>query len=189
MKDLPLTPEIAKEALDRIDEYQLKRREELAFIRRYIAMLEAERADLTRKLEEAAAALNDTEHGQQFVDMRQALTEADIDHIGKSVAEAIRLLRAERDTAANNVTACHDCGLAYGEAGWIDAIVPNDVWAKINPNDHLLCITCICRRCTKVGIEDVPVMLTSGALDAKPHTPFTGHPDLFLTTPTPAKGT
>lgn len=38
-------------------------------------------------------------HAQQFQDMREALSAAGVDHIGKSVAEAITLLAKQRDDA------------------------------------------------------------------------------------------
>lgn len=59
--------------------------------------------------------------------------------------------------------ACHDCGLAYTDPGWIEAIVSDHVWEIINPTYHpgagLLCITCIARRCHEAGLHDVPVLL------------------------------
>ena len=60
---------------------------------------------------------------------------------------------------------CEDCGLPYGEPGWIEAIVPDEVWWIITPADPdnkrggILCITCIARRCEEAGLEDVPVLL------------------------------
>ena len=57
---------------------------------------------------------------------------------------------------------CFDCGLAYGSEGWIECVVPNDVWLKIGPHGHeggILCITCIARRLKRLGMERVPVML------------------------------
>lgn len=58
---------------------------------------------------------------------------------------------------------CYDCGLPYGHAGWVEAVVPDEVWEKINPTYHsgcgLLCINCISARCVAAGLTDVPVML------------------------------
>lgn len=59
---------------------------------------------------------------------------------------------------------CFDCGLPYGEPGWIEAIIPDEVWWRIAPDPDnkrggILCITCIARRCEAAGFEDVPVRL------------------------------
>lgn len=48
------------------------------------------------------------------------------------------------------MTGCYDCGLAYGDLGWIEAVIPDRVWNAIRPDgcgEHcgLLCITCIAR--------------------------------------------
>lgn len=62
---------------------------------------------------------------------------------------------------------CYDCGLTYGGAGWIEAVVPNDIWARISPTGDeggLLCINCIASRCASLGLEGVPVMLAAGPL-------------------------
>ena len=62
--------------------------------------------------------------------------------------------------------ACHDCGLIYGSDGWIDAVVPDEIWKIINPSDDIgggtLCINCMARRCVEAGLYEVPVKLTSG---------------------------
>lgn len=57
---------------------------------------------------------------------------------------------------------CFDCGLDYGGPAWIEAVIPDDVWAKIAPREGkygLLCITCIARRLARLGLEKVPVRL------------------------------
>lgn len=71
------------------------------------------------------------------------------------------------DKAANvaSVAACYDCNLPYGDPGFADLIVPNDVWAKISPTGHeggLLCPTCIVRRATKAGLQNVRAIFRSG---------------------------
>jgi hypothetical protein len=72
---------------------------------------------------------------------------------------------------------CADCELPYGGPGWIDAVVPNDVWRQISPTHDeggILCITCMARRCEALGLEDVPVMLASGPFSWQayiPHSP------------------
>ena len=62
--------------------------------------------------------------------------------------------------------ACYDCGLRYGTAGWIDAVVSDADWELINPTYHpgagLLCITCMARRFDLLFITDVPISLNSG---------------------------
>lgn len=57
---------------------------------------------------------------------------------------------------------CDGCGLSYGSDWWIEAIVPDDIWAQISPTKDsggLLCIGCIARRLRTLGLTDVPVML------------------------------
>jgi hypothetical protein len=59
---------------------------------------------------------------------------------------------------------CFQCGLVYGDVGWMDAVVPNNVWAQISPTGHeggVLCITCMAKRCEVLGIE-CEVKITSG---------------------------
>lgn len=60
----------------------------------------------------------------------------------------------------NIKAACEDCGLAYTDPGWIEAVIPDKAWATIKPENKgygLLCITCISRRCVEHGLHDVPV--------------------------------
>lgn len=64
---------------------------------------------------------------------------------------------------------CADCGRKYGGVGWIDAVVPDDVWHKIRPvSDEeyagILCVGCISRRCAMLGLTKVPVVFASGPL-------------------------
>lgn len=62
---------------------------------------------------------------------------------------------------------CYDCGLVYGGEGWMDALVSDEVWHKISPTHDeggILCITCIARRCERLGLQDVPVQIVSGSL-------------------------
>ena len=59
---------------------------------------------------------------------------------------------------------CHDCGLGYDRDAWIEAIIPDKVWDMIRPDGcgkgcGLLCISCISRRLTRMGLKDVPVWL------------------------------
>lgn len=72
---------------------------------------------------------------------------------------------------------CYDCGLEYGGNAWMDALVPNDVWAIINPTFHegagILCVSCINRRCVEAGLSNVPVWIASGALTSKDYDTLT----------------
>lgn len=63
------------------------------------------------------------------------------------------------------MTGCYECGLPYSSAGWIDAVVADEVWLKISPTGDeggLLCITCMARRLVISGINGVGVSLNSG---------------------------
>lgn len=63
--------------------------------------------------------------------------------------------------------ACADCGLAYGDDGWIEAILPDRVWDRIRPESTypsggILCITCMARRLKRLGYKpkSIPVYLS-----------------------------
>ena len=50
---------------------------------------------------------------------------------------------------------CYDCGLDYGDDGFHDLIVSNDVWRRISPtkdNGGLLCPTCLIRALVQAKI-------------------------------------
>lgn len=62
------------------------------------------------------------------------------------------------------MTKCYDCGLPYGGDGWIEAIIPDKMWADISPNGDesgILCINCISKRLKEKGYttKSVPVEL------------------------------
>ncbi len=62
---------------------------------------------------------------------------------------------------------CYDCHLPYEDPCWIEAVVSNDVWALISPTGDeggILCIGCMAKRLVKIGLADVPVILTAGPL-------------------------
>lgn len=64
---------------------------------------------------------------------------------------------------AAKVTDCEDCGLAYGCERWVEAVIPDEMWEKINPGSEgggILCIGCISRRLRRLGIDKVPVILS-----------------------------
>lgn len=51
---------------------------------------------------------------------------------------------------------CDDCGLGYGDDGFHDFIVSNDVWRRISSTGDdggLLCPTCLVRALVKAGIK------------------------------------
>lgn len=61
--------------------------------------------------------------------------------------------------------ACNDCGFPYGGPGWCDCVIPNDTWKLISPTHDeggILCFTCIAKRLETLGIDNVPLMVTSG---------------------------
>ncbi|MEB2353299.1 MAG: hypothetical protein OZ924_18055 [Burkholderiaceae bacterium] len=64
---------------------------------------------------------------------------------------------------------CADCGMWYGDPAWVEAVVPDEVWAIItprpdNPGAGILCINCIARRCVQARLESVPALITAGPL-------------------------
>lgn len=75
---------------------------------------------------------------------------------------------------------CWDCGRAWETPGWVDAWIPNDLWAQIAPiprngtdrSGHL-CIHCITAALTRIGATDVPVEIWAGPYE-KPSTLTTG---------------
>ena len=70
---------------------------------------------------------------------------------------------------------CYDCGLEYGDPGWIEAVIPDQVWNEISPTGDqggILCITCISRRLAKKGYRDIPVWF----LGIEPLRPILGNP-------------
>jgi hypothetical protein len=72
------------------------------------------------------------------------------------------------------VVGCYDCLLYYGDPGWVEAYVPDDVWLRIRPDDSpetwmgILCISCMARRCRELDIENVSMTIVGG-----PFTSFT----------------
>lgn len=57
---------------------------------------------------------------------------------------------------------CYDCGREYGGPGWIEAVIPDAIWAEISPTHNdggILCISCIAERLEKRGLHHVPVWL------------------------------
>lgn len=68
-------------------------------------------------------------------------------------------------TLEYNPVRCHDCGLAYGGASWVEAVVPHETWAEISPTRNeggILCINCMAARLAGLGMENVPLKITAG---------------------------
>lgn len=62
----------------------------------------------------------------------------------------------------SSIAKCHDCGLIYGDPGWIETHLPQDVWKQIAPTSEgngILCINCISRRLAERGFTDVPIVI------------------------------
>jgi hypothetical protein len=57
---------------------------------------------------------------------------------------------------------CSDCPLPYGDPGWCDAVVPNDVWGAIAPEGGVICLACMSRRAVRLGLDNIPLKITSG---------------------------
>ena len=71
---------------------------------------------------------------------------------------------------------CYGCGLEYGGEGWIEAIIPDNIWDIISPTGNqngLLCINCISKECQKNNLKDVPVWLCG----TEPLIAMTGDPE------------
>lgn len=70
--------------------------------------------------------------------------------------------------ALDNPPRCYDCGVLYGSPAWVEAVVSDDVWKRINPTHWqgagILCVNCIAARCIKAGLIGVQVKLTAGPL-------------------------
>jgi hypothetical protein len=67
--------------------------------------------------------------------------------------------------ASASPACCFDCGLAYGSEGWADFVLSSKrVWKQIAPQDGegLLCVTCIVRRCNRLGLGNLSGVFTSG---------------------------
>lgn len=56
---------------------------------------------------------------------------------------------------------CMDCPAPYGEDGWCDVVIPDEVWNKI-VDGGVLCFRCMTKRLEAAGLECVPVIITSG---------------------------
>lgn len=73
-----------------------------------------------------------------------------------------QLYQSTEKSAKNKRAACYDCGMPYGEKGWIEAVIPDHVWREISPTHNdggILCISCIARRLEEGNYSPVPVWL------------------------------
>lgn len=61
---------------------------------------------------------------------------------------------------------CYDCLLPYTDDAWIDALVSDEIWERINPSPYkgggLLCLNCMCRRFVQAGMMQVQISIRSG---------------------------
>ncbi len=60
---------------------------------------------------------------------------------------------------------CGRCNCPYGCHGFVDLIVPDEVWSQISPYGDergLLCPTCIIAGLDDLGLKDIPVWFGSG---------------------------
>lgn len=57
---------------------------------------------------------------------------------------------------------CHDCDAPYGQDGWCDVVVPDDIWNAICPEGGVLCFRCMTKRIAAKGLDNVPVIVASG---------------------------
>ena len=61
-----------------------------------------------------------------------------------------------------DIVCCNDCGAPYGEDGWCDVVIPDEVWNALMPNGGLLCFRCMTKRLIAGGFDKVPVIVSSG---------------------------
>lgn len=55
---------------------------------------------------------------------------------------------------------CEDCNAPYGSDGWVDVIIPDEQWNKLDAG--LLCFRCMTKRLQGADMRDVPVNIVSG---------------------------
>ena len=88
-------------------------------------------------------------------DIHIPLNEA-ADTIERLCAGALKDANKYAKAKDKRIAACFDCGLSYGDDGWADFIVLDEVWLQISPTnskDGLLCVTCMTRRMVKLGLR------------------------------------
>src|SRR6185436_12847374 len=57
---------------------------------------------------------------------------------------------------------CRYCTAPYGEDGWCDVVIPNEIWNSVFPEDGVVCFRCMTKRIEEAGLRDVPVIVASG---------------------------
>jgi len=66
---------------------------------------------------------------------------------------------------------CWECGLEYGIEGWVECVLPDDVWEIISPSYEkgcgLLCIGCIVARLEDAGLKNTPVKIYNQWIDVQ----------------------
>jgi DNA-directed RNA polymerase subunit RPC12/RpoP len=65
----------------------------------------------------------------------------------------------------NSKLGCADCGAPYGEDGWCDVVIPDEIWNQIDNGAGILCFRCMTKRLIKAGFDclnTVPVIVASG---------------------------
>lgn len=78
---------------------------------------------------------------------------------------------------------CYGCGKEYGGKDWVEAVIPDKIWAVISPTKDtdatggILCISCMARRLRKAGYDQVPVWLCG----TEPFRAMSGDPNDNLT--------
>jgi len=74
------------------------------------------------------------------------------------------------------VLSCYDCGYNYNRPDWVEAVVPDEVWEKIAPNEEgggILCIHCMSKRMVEAGIRST-VVITAGPMLSESAIPIEG---------------
>lgn len=60
---------------------------------------------------------------------------------------------------------CAGCGLPYSSDKWCDCVVSDKIWAMISPRSDgggVLCFNCMTGKLVALGLEKVPIKITSG---------------------------
>lgn len=63
---------------------------------------------------------------------------------------------------SSHVLICRDCSAPYGQDGWCDVVIPNEIWNQIAPEGGVICFRCMTKRIEACGLRDVPVLVASG---------------------------
>lgn len=113
-----------------------------------------EEGDTIARFTDAPPNIHLAAHGK---DAHEALT------ILTGIVKTWREMEAEEKAATASalpLTKCGDCGAPYGQDGWCDVIVPDEIWNQLG--DGLLCFRCMTKRLEAGGHKNVPVAIVSG---------------------------